>query len=256
MAKGGLCVAQAAEPESRTVTKSTAEPRWWIEPVATVVAFSLFVLYSAWDVLFHNTGQYQNYISPYFSPNVGAWLGIHTIPAVLVAWVPLFFRASCYYYRREYYRAFFWDPPACAIAERPRQYRGETKVPLVWNNLHRFFLYLAIIVVIFLWKDAVQAFIFPNGFGVGVGSLILLVNAILLTVYTFSCHAFRHLVGGGLDCFSCQGRPTARYKLWRKVSEWNRHHGQWAWISMFWVWGTGIYVRLLLMGVIHDVRFF
>ena len=29
------------------------------------------------------------------------------------------------------------------------------------------------------------------------------VNAFLLMMYTFSCHSFRHFVGGGLDCFSC-----------------------------------------------------
>lgn len=251
-------MAQSAEPLPReSATKSQGQPYWWVEPAFTAVAFTAFVVYSAWEILTHNIFVYQNYLSPYSSPNVGQWLGIHTLPAVFVAWVPLLFRASCYYYRREYYRAFFWSPPACAIADRsPGRYTGETRAPQSWSYLHRFFLYLSIVVVIFLWKDAIQGFIFNGHFGMGLGSLILLADAVLLSLYTFSCHAFRHLVGGSLDCFSCQGKASFRYNLWRRVSEWNLRHGTWAWVSMFMVWGTDLYVRLLISGVIHDVRFF
>ncbi len=226
---------------------------WWVEPTATVVALGSFGLYSIWEVFFHTTGRFGNYLSPFFSPDVTAW-GIHVIPAVWVVWVPLLFRASCYYYRKEYYRGFFADPAACARPERSRVYRGETRFPLSLNNLHRFMLYLAIVVILFLWDDTVRAFIFPNGFGVGLGSLIMLGNVILLSYYTFSCHAFRHLVGGGLDCFTCRARAVTRYGLWSRVSAWNSHHGQWAWISMFGVWATDVYIRLLISGVLHDPR--
>ena len=50
---------------------------------------------------------------------------------ILVAWVPLGFRGTCYYYRKAYYRAFFWDPPACAIEEpRIAQLPGGTQSSL------------------------------------------------------------------------------------------------------------------------------
>jgi hypothetical protein len=248
-------LAQATQSDV-TPAAGPREWPWWLQPLYTVVALGLFSLYAIWEAFFHNSGRYHNYLSPFFSPDVHS-LGIRVLPALYVLWVPLLFRATCYYYRKAIYRSFFWDPPACAVAEPAgRRYNGETRFPFNLGNYHRFFLYLAIIVLIFLWKDAIQAFIFPNGFGVGLGSLLMLVNVVLLSVYTLSCHAFRHLVGGNLDCFSCGRHPLARYRLWRIVSAWNRNHSVWAWVSMFSVWATDLYIRLLIMGVIHDVRLF
>ncbi len=125
-------------------------------------------------------------------------------PALWVLGSPLLFRATCYYYRKAYYRSFFWDPPSCAIGElRHRKYRGETAFPLFLNNLHRFLFYLVLIVTGFLWYDVYLAFWAPNGHvQLGLGTGIMLVNVILLSGYTFGCHAWRHLVGGGLDCYS------------------------------------------------------
>lgn len=246
-----------AQPVIATPKKSLRP--YWVEPLFTWLALGGFVVYSAWETLFHNTGTYHNYTSPFFSPNVGGWFGLHFLDALYVVWVPLLFRFSCYYYRREYSRAFFFHPAGCAVKEPgsgKRAYTGESRFPFVLNNFHRYFWALAVIVLAFLWKDAVQAFIFPNGFGVGVGSVLMLVNAILLTAYTFSCHAFRSLIGGRKDCFSCEGRPTKTYRLWKKVSQWNQMHGAWAWASLFSVWATDLYIRLLIMHVIHDVRLF
>ena len=234
--------------------KRATETGWWWEPAVTVVAFSLFVLYSLWEIFFHVRGRFGPYLSPYFSPNIASWVHVTFLPALWVAWVPLLFRATCYYYRREYYRAFFGDPRACSIADAHRRYVGETRPPMSWSYLHRFFLYLSFAVVIFLWVDAVQAFDFNGHFGVGVGSLIILPDAVFLSLYTFSCHALRHLVGGELDCFTCRGRPRTRYRLWRTVTDLNRRHGLFAWVSMFWVWGTDLYVRLLILGMLHDPK--
>ena len=58
-----------------------------------------------------------------------------------------------------------------------------------------------------------------HAYGVTVGSLILLVNVIMLTGYTFGCHAFRHVVGA-----SQVGRiPMNRmkYKLWKLSTKLN-----------------------------------
>jgi len=238
--------------------EGVAQPGWWIQPTYTAVALGVFSLYSLWEVLFHTNGRYENYLSPFFSPDVTA-IGIHVVPALFVVWAPLLFRATCYYYRKAYYRSFFFDPPSCALAEPKGRtsYRGETRFPFVLNNLHRFFFYLAVVVLVFLWIDAVQAFFFPGtGFGVGFGSLLMLVNIVCLTIYTFSCHAWRHMIGGSLDCFSCGANPRFRYGVWRFVTNWNRNHAMWAWISMFTVWATDLYIRLLIMGAIHDPRFF
>jgi hypothetical protein len=229
--------------------------------MVTRVVFSAFVLYALGVVLFEHSGQYQNYVSPFFSPPLGQWLSVPVAPAVLVAWIPLLFRGTCYYYRREYYHAFAADPFVCGVRERPgRAYTGERKWPWVFNNSHRYWWYLAVIVLLFLWKDTVSAFVFHGHFGIGLGSIILLINVVLLTGYTLSCHAFRHLVGGNRDCFTCPQRvaaprPSTRFRLWRSISGWNRHHGSLAWASMASVWAADVYIRLLMAHIIPDVRF-
>jgi hypothetical protein len=167
---------------------------------------------------------------------------------------PLLFRATCYYYRKAYYRSFFWDPPSCAVGElRHRKYRGETAFPLFLNNLHRFLFYLVLIVTGFLWYDAYLAFWAPNGhFQIGLGTVIMLVNVILLSGYTFGCHSWRHLVGGGLDCYSRSAIGQARYRAWRWVTVLNQRHPVWAWCSMFSVVITDVYIHLLRAGIIID----
>jgi hypothetical protein len=86
---------------------------------------------------------------------------------------------------------------------------------------------------------------------VGVGSLILTLNAVLIGCYTFGCHSFRHLVGGRDDCMSC-GKATFRFRLWNRATWFNVRHMRFAWFSLIWVGLTDLYVRLVSMGVIHD----
>ena len=109
------------------------------------------------------------------------------------------------------------------------------------------------VVVAFLWVDAARGFIFDGRLGLGLGSIVLLVNVVLLTAYTFSCHSLRHLVGGGLDCFSCS---RARYSFWQMLSRINPNHGMFAWFSLFSVVAADLYVRLLSAGILTDLRFF
>jgi hypothetical protein len=87
----------------------------------------------------------------------------------------------------------------------------------------------------------------------GLGSLILVVNAVLLGLYTLSCHSCRHLCGGHVDRFS---KAPARYWLWRKVTALNARHALYAWISLVFVALTDLYVRLVASGALHDPRFF
>src|SRR6266487_4067546 len=167
-------------------------------------------------------------------------------PAILILGGPLGFRATCYYYRKAYYRSFFLDPPACSVGEfRPQKYRGETAFPLILQNLHRYFLYVALIFLIILWYDAIRAFWFEGGFRIGVGSLVLLTNIILLSLYTFSCHSLRHIAGGKLDCFSCVAFGGPRRKVWSGLSFLNEHHMLFAWLSLFSVGLADFYIRLV-----------
>src|SRR2546422_798110 len=83
-------------------------------------------------------------------------------------------------------------------------------------------------------------------------AFLILIFPTLLAGYTFGCHSFRHLAGGKLDCFSCDGTGALRYGVWSGSSALNARHMQWAWASLFWVAFSDLYVRLVSMGVIHD----
>lgn len=227
---------------------------WWLQPLATVTILTGFVVYAVWVAL-QGRGYVAPYLSPFYSPpvRIGA---IPISPAWWVLWIPGGFRATCYYYRKAYYRSYFLDPLDCSRAEPRRHYAGETAFPFILNNLHRYMLYLAIVVLIFLWKDTVDAFFFNGQFGVHLGSLLFLVNILLLSGYTFGCHAFRHLVGGNLDCFSCARGGRLRFGLWQRVQALTMRHAYWAWASLFSVSIVDIYIRLLMAGVITDPRLF
>ncbi|MBI4463174.1 MAG: succinate dehydrogenase [Acidobacteria bacterium] len=236
---------------------------WWLQPLAVFLGLSAFGIYSTWAALqgdYYSCGTARealdcNYLSPFYSPLLGGnWWRFS--PALLILWMPLGFRLTCYYYRKAYYRAFFLDPPACAVGEfHEERYKGETKFPFILQNLHRYFLYLAILVLAVLWVDAYEGFSFDGQFGIGVGSLVLLANCVLLSGYTFGCHSIRHLIGGKLDSFH-GGSCAARHSCWKGVTKLNEHHMLWAWISLTMVGFTDFYVRMVAMGIFKDFRLF
>ena len=231
---------------------------WWAGSVTTIAILGAFTVYSLFIVFFQPVAGYGGYLlSPMYSPPVPSpvdWLS----PAVFVLWIPLGFRLTCYYYRKAYYRAFLWDPPNCSSKAQqreprsPENYDGERNF-WVFNNVHRYFLYGSIIVVAFLWLEAIRAF-FPDGFGITIGSLVLLLNVVLLSGYTFGCHSMRHLVGGRVNCYSCVRGGSVRRKAHHWVSALTGRHMFWAWVSLFSVWGADVYVRLLMSGSITDLR--
>jgi len=247
--------------------------RWWVGPTATFLGLSAFVVYATWAALQGEHYFVGNYLSPFYSPPLfvdptapgaaigHAWIGdwptwwpgfLPTSPAILILIFPLSFRFTCYYYRKAYYRSFAGSPPGCAVgAISQKNYRGETRLLLI-QNLHRYALYFALIFIGILYYDAFQAF-FRNGeLGIGVGSVVLLLNATLIAGYTFGCHSLRHLVGGRLDCFSCTSGTKLRHRAWKRVTFFNERHMLFAWMSLFWVGFTDLYVRLVSMGVITD----
>ncbi|MBV9342381.1 MAG: succinate dehydrogenase [Acidobacteria bacterium] len=240
---------------SPTVHAAVPTGSWWTQIAPVVLGLGAFSVYATWRAF---EGAYF-WASPYLSPFYSPLLDVHHhywpySPALLILGGPLGFRATCYYYRKAYYRAFFLDPPACAVAERKRNYCGETRFPFILQNVHRYFMYLAIVFLVFLWHDALHAFVFADRFGVGLGTLVLLVNVMLLTLYFSSCHSLRHLLGGKLDCFSCTNFGNARHSTWRGLSFLNEHHMLFAWTSLFSVGLADFYVRLVSSGAIRDLR--
>ncbi len=240
--------------------------RWWLQPLLTVLALVAFIAYSTFRA-FENAHYFSEpYISPFYSPCLTTRCQGDTFPelftgpvflspALYILVVPLGFRLTCYYYRKAYYRSFWLSPPACAVAEPHAAYTGETRFPLVFQNAHRYFFYLGLVFNVVLTWDAVAAF--RDGQGrwghMGLGTLVLLVNATLLWLYSLSCHSCRHAVGGRLTHFS---RHPVRYRLWTLVSRLNTRHMQLAWVSLVGVALTDLYVRLLATGALTDPRLF
>lgn len=247
---------------------------WWIQPLITFLVLSGFIVYSTWAA-FQNAHFYLgNYLSPFYSPvlftdDPGAmhhsWFGgkpgfwpdaIPFSPALLILPFPALFRFTCYYYRGAYYKAFWADPPNCAVGEPRKVYLGENSLPLILQNLHRYALYFAIAFLFILAHDAWKALWFDDGnggveFGIGVGTIVLTLNVVFLSLYTLGCHSFRHLVGGYLNVFS---KAPVRKKCWDCVTGLNVRHMLFAWISLIWVMFSDVYVRLCSMGTWTDWR--
>ncbi|WP_256641888.1 hypothetical protein [Streptomyces murinus] len=243
--------------------------RWWLAPAGTAAGLLAFVVYSTWRA-FANADYYASpYVSPFYSPCLahncqsmrggpnadlfGSWWGIS--PAVIILVFPLGFRLTCYYYRKAYYRGFWASPPACAVAEPHRKYSGETRFPLILQNLHRYFFYAALLVAGVLTYDTALTFRDErHAWGhMGLGTLVFLANIALIWAYTLSCHSCRHIVGGQLKHFS---RHPVRYRAWRFVGRLNARHMQLAWASLLGVALADLYVYLLASGVFDDPRFF
>jgi hypothetical protein len=247
---------------------------WWVQPLVVFIILGSFVVYATWAAFQNKYFAFGNYLSPFYSPllfsdSPHAWIHgarptwfpafLPFSPALLIVPFPLGFRLTCYYYRGAYYKSFWADPPNCAVGEPRKSYRGEKTLPLVIQNTHRYFLYAALVFLVILASDAYKAMWFPDAttgrqtFGIGIGTLVLAINVLLLGGYTLGCHSLRHLVGGYLDQLS---RAPVRKKSYDCVSCLNRGHMRWAWLSLFWVGFSDIYIRLLAMGIWHDVRLF
>jgi hypothetical protein len=244
--------------------ETTRRDAWWISPAAVAIGFTAFVFYSLfsaflWNALGGAPIEVDGYLSPFFSPLIGQGILPPAVSALIILWIPLGFRTTCYYYRKAYYRAYFGDPPACAVGETTahRRYGMEARFPFILQNLHRYFLYFAFVPLFFLWIDAFIAFRHEGEWRVGLGGVLMFLNVALLTGYSLSCHSMRHLAGGKLDCFSCGLVPRARHRLWQTLTGLNEDHMRWAWLSLASVAFTDLYIRLLGLGFFVDpaIRF-
>ena len=245
---------------------------WWIQPTVTFLVLTTFIIYATWAAFQGTHYYFGSYISPFYSPEIFGesphalfgpqptwWPGWLTFsPAFLILWAPGGFRFTCYYYRGAYYKAFRADPINCAVGEPRNSYLGEHSFPLILQNVHRFFLFLALPFLVFLSVDLYEAMWFTDAggqraFGIGVGTLVLCANLILLGGYTLGCHSFRHAIGGLFDRLS--ERP-ARKALYDCSSCLNHSHMKWAWCSLVMVAFSDLYIRLCSMGIWHDWRLF
>ena len=245
----------------------TSRPdNWWIQPLAIFLGFTAFIIYSTWAAFQGEHYRFGPYISPMYSPELfggpEAWFGpkpswfpgfMPFSPAFLILWAPGGFRFTCYYYRGAYYKAFWMDPVNCTVGEPRKKYLGERSFPLIIQNIHRYFLYLALLFIVLLAKDAYDAVWFADGFHVNVGTLVLIANVFLLGSYTLGCHSLRHLVGGFSDMLS---GSAVKKKAYDCVSCLNARHMRFAWFSLFWVGFSDLYVRMCSMGIWTDLRIF
>ncbi len=255
-----------AEIAARTLRADT----WWREPAVTAVALTIWVAYAVvrvfmgrwyWVPQFH-------YLTPFYSPcvsgscapgssSLGTWFGkVPSIVPYAIVSLPfiLGFRLSCYYYRGAYYRSFWQAPTACAVREPHARYSGETRAPLILQNLHRYFFFFVLLVSVLNTYDLIEAFHGKtSGVGFGLGTLIMLINVVLLWGYTLGCHSCRHITAGRLKHFS---KHPARYWIWTQVSKLNARHKRLAWITLGTLMLTDLYIMLVASGTLSDLRFF
>lgn len=246
---------------------------WWLQPALVFAGLSAFVVYSTWAALQGNHYTWGPYVSPFYAPELfgdspHSWFGgkpawwpgwMPFSPALFILWAPGGFRLTCYYYRGAYYKSFWADPPSCGVGEPRAVYRGEKSFPLILQNVHRYFMYVAVLFIGFLSWDAWKAFWFADPatgrehFGMGIGTIVLTANLVLLGGYTFGCHSLRHLIGGCMDRIA---NAPGRQRAYQCVSCLNRRHMLWAWSSLCSVMFADIYVRLCSMGIWTDWRIF
>lgn len=244
---------------------------WWLPPLLTNLGLLAFICYATTRAFWGS--QYwvekYHYLTPFYSPcvsascqpgasHLGVWFGHFP------GWIPLGamvlpfllgFRLTCYYYRKAYYRSVWQSPTSCAVPEPRAHYTGETRLPLIVQNTHRYFFYIAVVVSLINTYDAIAAFHSPSGFGFGLGNVILTINVVLLWAYTISCHSCRHATGGAqaflqapsaiLDLDTGQqaqypthairvdhaGDPGAHRFLHHAGGQWQHHRSQIYWLK-------------------------
>lgn len=265
-------MANATVPLTRQrFLKTQRRDIWWVKPLVILIILGSFVVYSTWAAFQNSHYTFGPYLSPFYSPELfggsphaifgpkpGWWPGFLPFsPALLILPFPALFRFTCYYYRGSYYKSFWADPPACSVGEPRNTYLGERAFPLILQNVHRYFMYVALIFLFILGYDAWKAMWWTDAatgtvrFGIGLGTVLLVANVVCLTGYTLGCHSLRHIMGGFRNQFSKKQAFKAPYAC---VTCLNAVHHRWAWVSLFTVGFSDIYIRMCSMGYWHDLR--
>ena len=272
-------------PMERGLGKTERMDDWWKSPLVMAIYLGIAVAYATWRGfmeadfwIFEEFGRSagnqtmaiesngSHVLSPLFSPlivpgedGLGSWVPESLwwmSPAMFILIIPAGFRGTCYYYRKAYYRSFMANPAACAVSTPFGDYNGERRL-FLFQNLHRYFMYLAVAYLFVLSYDVLLATQFhadgkADSFGVSVGTLVLLLNVIMLGGYTLGCHSFRHAIGGIRNRFRNGGGAIAE-ACWKSCTGLNKNHNKWAIISLFWVMFSDFYVYACTEGWWTDI---
>ncbi|MCL5404451.1 MAG: succinate dehydrogenase [Candidatus Marsarchaeota archaeon] len=221
-------------------------PAEFLEPNWRLYSFIFLVAFTIWLLLEFPVKPYKGIIDPFYSPTI-----------LVLPFVGLF-RLTCYAYRKDYHRHVFKHPVSCALDSRgdsaKRTYSGETGFFRV-ENLHRYFMYFSVLILPFFFYDFYVSITFGGGLIIRLASLILLANALMVTIWVFSCHAVRHLTGGRIDCYGCKYAGKQRNSFFNFQSKLNAHHEALAWTSLIMFVFVDLYIRALAAGIPLDVTF-
>jgi hypothetical protein len=215
------------------------EPNWRLWSFIGILALG------SWALVAFPMAEIAGYIDPFYSPTV------------LIVPLPGAFRLTCYAYRKDYHRHIFKHPLGCSNADRGdserRHYTGERNAVFQLENFHRYFLYAGLAILPFFYYDFFHSLVYSGGFVLRVGSLVLLANGLMLTAWTVSCHSFRHLVGGNVDCYGCVAFGSVRKKVYDRESWLNARHEAFAWISLLTIIFADLFLRGVAAGLPVDV---
>ena len=244
-------------------------------PLITFVVFSSFIVYATWAAFQGEHYHYGPYLSPFYSPELFGD-SPHALVRPEAGWWPAVravlagaadpgrsrggFRFTCYYYRGAYYKAFWADPPSCAVGEPRKSYRGERTFPLHHPERPPLLpVPRAASSSCILAYDVVEGAVVRRAptartqFGIGVGTLVLAVN--VDAARRLHASAATRSATWSAACMDVLSRPPGAQdalRLRRAASI--ARHMLWAWISLFSVGFADLYVRLCAMGVWHDWR--
>jgi hypothetical protein len=258
--------------QPRRMGETQRRDAWWIQPLIVFTILTSFLVYATWAAFQNAHYTYGPYLSPFYSPELWgssphAWFGpqpnwwpawLPFSPALIILPFPAFFRFTCYYYRGAYYKAFWSDPPSCAVGEWRSTYIGEKSsafdpaehppvLPLLCDPVH-----LSCWPTMPCWRSGSPRLMAraKSSASVWVPSSSASTSCCWL-VTRFGCHSFRHLVGGVHDLLS---KHPIKKKVYDCSSCLNRYHMNYAWMSLFSVAFSDIYIRLCSMGIWSDFR--
>ena len=238
-----------------------------------LVAFFGYLTFRAFNATYV---WFDPYISPtvappFFTPTSGcpgavpldhAWFGafpswwppfLPQSPAFFAPALAIAFRLTCYYYRGACYKAAFMKPPNCAVGGAPFGYRGEQALLLFPEPAPLHALWRSVstgVLVVGRTGGVLQG---RPRFGIGVGGRDGS-ERYVVDRSTFGCHSWRHLIGGRLDCFTCDNAISPGYGLWKGSTWMNERHIAFAWFSLVWVAFTDFYIYLVSSGMIRDLN--
>lgn len=219
-------------------------PQEFLEPNIRLYSFVALLILTSAALMIFPVNEFKGYIDPFYSPTV-----------LIIPLVGLF-RLTCYAYRKDYNRHIFNHPQACAVYDRAdakkRGYTGETSALFKLENYHRYFMYASVAILPFFYYDLYLSLTFGGGFLLRLGSVLMAVNAIALTLYVFSCHSVRSLIGGRKDCFSCMKAAEQRRGIYEIQSKLNSHHETIAWLSLITIISMDIFIRAISIGIPLD----